>query len=45
MEVTDAFTGLLRGIHAEPLYNGAEPAMEKARGQWRIFELVFSRQA
>lgn len=45
MEVTDAFTGLLRGIHAEFPYNGAEAALRKARGMWRIFELVFSRQA
>ena len=44
IEVADAFTGLLRGIHAELLYNGAQDALKKARGMWAIFELVFSKE-
>lgn len=43
IEVADAFTGLLRGIHAELLYNGPQEAIRKARGMWGIFELVFSK--
>ena len=42
-EVMDAFTGLLRGIHAELLYKGSQEAIRKARGMWAIFELVFSK--
>lgn len=42
-EVMDAFTGLLRGIHAELLYKGAQVARRKAAGMWRVFALVFSR--
>lgn len=42
-EVRDAFTGLLRGIHAELLYHGAEEARRKATAMWNVFALVFSR--
>lgn len=42
-EVRDAFTGLLRGIHAELLYNGAQDAKRKALGMWRVFELAFTQ--
>ena len=41
--VRDGFTGMLRGLHAELLYNGAEIAAMKAVGMWRVFELSFSR--
>ena len=43
IEVADAFTGLLRGIHAELLYKGPQEAIRKAGGMWAIFELVFSK--
>ena len=41
--VRDAFTGMLRGLHAELLYNGADTAARKAVGMWNVFELSLSR--
>lgn len=42
--LTDAFTGILRGIHAELLYNGRENAESKALAMWNVFELALKTE-